>query len=277
MNSTIFKRSYRRWAQPGISDSVMAARLLFVPDQLAIKTMDKVSTKSKSPSHSTGYTLSDILHQLRLFLTKKPINPLGQSIVLAGTCNLAKEMTNGYRGILSLPTPIQLDERILVFTGPDQRELALKCGADIAGGDELIADVQEGKLQFDRVLATTDQLGVVTKLARILGPRGLMPSVKTGTLTTDLVTALKQLRSTVPFRLEKVTGIFNIPIAKTTMTDKEVEENVKAALEYILSVGESSSVVAGGKKKKAVFIKQVHVVSHHGFSVQLAPLEYTIL
>jgi large subunit ribosomal protein L1 len=115
---------------------------------------------------------------------------------------------------MALPTPIQLDEKILVFTSPENKELALTSGADIVGGEELVNDLLENKLSFDRVIATTEMVPLVTKLARVLGPRGLMPSVKTGSLTTDLQKALRDIRSNVPYRIEKFTGVFNIPIAK---------------------------------------------------------------
>jgi large subunit ribosomal protein L1 len=115
---------------------------------------------------------------------------------------------------MALPTPIQLDEKILVFTVPENKELAVRSGADIVGGEELLNDLLENRLSFDRVVATTDMVPLVTKLARILGPRGLMPSVKTGTLTTDLSKALSDIRSKVPFRIEKFTGVFNVPVAK---------------------------------------------------------------
>lgn len=268
------RRTYRRWSQPGISDTVHAARSLFVPELLLLSatnnnTNSTEKTKKQKTAQSTGASIHDIIDNLRQFLAKKAsaVNPRGQSIVLAGTCNLPKEMTNGYRGQLALPTAMQLDERILVFTGPENKEAALRCGADIVGGDELIGDVLEGRLQFDRVVATTDQLSVVTRLARFLGPKGMMPSAKTGTLTTDLPAALRQLRATVPFRLEKFSGIFNVPVAKTTMSDKQIADNVSSALTHIVGVGQSAV-------KKGSFIKQVHLVTHHGFTMQISPSEY---
>ena len=120
--------------------------------------------------------------------------------------------------MLQLPTPIQLDERVLVFTGPENRERALRAGADIVGGDERLNDLLEDRLKFDRVIATTDMVSLVTKLARVLGPRGLMPSLKTGSLTNDVEKALFDIRTNVPFRIEKFTGLFNIPIAKVHLS-----------------------------------------------------------
>lgn len=121
---------------------------------------------------------------------------------------------------MELPVPMQLDTRILVFAGsPEQRDAALRAGADIAGGDELLNDLLEDRLQFDRVIAHLDALPLVTRLARVLGPRGLMPSTKTGTLTADLEAALRDARTRVAYRVEKFTGLFNIPVARVSSSN----------------------------------------------------------
>ena len=115
---------------------------------------------------------------------------------------------------MRLPVQMQLSQRILVFTTPDKFEVARERGGDIVGGEELMPDILEGRLKFDRCIATTNMLPLVTKLARYLGPLGLMPNVKTGTLTNDVEKALEDARANVPYKIEKFTGVFNVPVAK---------------------------------------------------------------
>ena len=199
---------------------------------------------------------------------------------------------NGLKGTLRLPTPMQLKEKILVLcSGADRQSAMREAGADIVGSEDVVSDIQEGLLtDFDRVIATVDMAGVVTsKLARILGPRGLMPSVKSGTLTDDPLTALRMLRSTVPFRIEKQTGIFNIPVARLSMDAAQWETNIRAAIAHIIMLGTGQATATGdqpvspalttpqtqtSRKRQKGFIERVSVVSHGGFSMLLNRSEY---
>ncbi|HXK19783.1 MAG TPA: 50S ribosomal protein L1, partial [Polyangiaceae bacterium] len=116
------------------------------------------------------------------------------------------------RGAIVLPNGTGKTVRVLVFARGDKEKEALAAGADVAGGDELVAKVQEGFLDFDRVIATPDLMGAVGKLGRVLGPRGLMPNPKVGTVTADVAKAVRELKAgRVEFRVEKA-GIIQTPI-----------------------------------------------------------------
>lgn len=136
-------------------------------------------------------------------------------ITLNLVCRMTKSTNNGFRGFFTLPHVVpKEDESILVFCPPAQVEAAKQAGARFAGGAELMGDVVEGKIRFTRCLATPEMIPTVTKLARILGPLGMMPNVKHGTLTTDIPGAISKCLNNVPYHVTKVTGVMNICAAK---------------------------------------------------------------
>src|SRR5690606_29176663 len=120
--------------------------------------------------------------------------------------------SNGIRGVINLPVSINSDARVLVLAPPDMIDQAMKCGAHIAGGAELVQDIITGKLKFNRCIATPQMMPVLTKIARYLGPLGLMPTVKSGTLTNDIAAAVKSALNNVPFKIDRRAGLTHIRV-----------------------------------------------------------------
>lgn len=137
------------------------------------------------------------------------------------------------RGTVNLPHGTGKTARVVVFAVGERAEQALAAGADEVGGDELIAKVAAGYTAFDAAVATPDMMGKVGRLGRILGPRGLMPNPKTGTVTMDVTKAVQDIKGgKIEFRVDKH-GNLHIVIGKTSFTDVALVENYVAALEEI--------------------------------------------
>src|SRR3954463_11616984 len=134
------------------------------------------------------------------------------------------------RGAIVLPHGTGQKLRVLVFARGEKEREALTAGADLAGGDELVQKVQEGFMDFDRVIATPDMMGAVGKLGRILGPRGLMPNPKVGTVTFDLTNAVKEAKGgKIEYRVEKA-GIVHARIGKSSFGEQALAENAKVLI-----------------------------------------------
>ena len=114
-----------------------------------------------------------------------------------------------------------------------QWEAAKVAGATYVGSSDLVPSIMDGSLQFERCIATIDQMPILAKLARILGPKGLMPNVKTGTLTTDVTTAVKAALSNTPFKIEKETALFQMPFARPSFSEEDTKANLKIVMDYL--------------------------------------------
>ncbi|MFJ1703197.1 50S ribosomal protein L1 [Kitasatospora sp. NPDC088346] len=138
------------------------------------------------------------------------------------------------RSTVILPHGTGKTARVLVFATGDRAEAARAAGADIVGSDELIDEVAKGRLDFDAVVATPDLMGKVGRLGRVLGPRGLMPNPKTGTVTPDVTKAVNDIKGgKIEFRVDKHSNLHFI-IGKVSFTDEQLVENYGAALEEVL-------------------------------------------
>src|SRR3954452_5097486 len=134
------------------------------------------------------------------------------------------------RGAIVLPHGTGQKLRVLVFARGEKEKEALTAGADFAGSDDLVKKVQEGFMDFDRVIATPDMMGAVGKLGRILGPRGLMPNPKVGTVTFDIGNAVKEAKGgKIEYRVEKA-GIIHARVGKVSFTEGALTENAKALI-----------------------------------------------
>src|SRR6478672_5659115 len=130
------------------------------------------------------------------------------------------------RGALVLPHGTGKSARVAVFARGEKEKEALEAGADYAGGEDLAKKVTEGMLDFDVCIATPDMMGTVGKLGRILGPRGLMPNPKVGTVTADVARAVREAKAgKVEFRVEKA-GIVHVPVGKASFDPKRLQDNV---------------------------------------------------
>lgn len=138
------------------------------------------------------------------------------------------------RGIAVLPHGTGKQLRIVAFAQGDKMREAEEAGADVVGGDDLAKRIQEGWLDFDVVVATPDMMGAVGKLGRVLGPRGLMPNPKTGTVTTDITHAIDEIRKgRVEFRVDR-SGIIHVPIGKVSFEPEQLLENLATMVDAVV-------------------------------------------
>ncbi len=170
------------------------------------------------------------------------------------------------RGAVVLPNGTGKTVRILVFAKDAKAEEAQAAGADFVGGEEFIPRIQkEGWLDFDVVIATPDMMGVVGRLGRVLGPKGLMPNPKTGTVTMDVTNAIKEQKAgKVEYRLDK-TNIIHCPIGKASFTEEQLKENFDALVGAI--------VKARPAALKGQFFRSVTLTSTMGPGVKLNPVK----
>ena len=165
------------------------------------------------------------------------------------------------RGVVALPHGTGKSVRVAVFAKGDKAEAAREAGADVVGDDDLAADVQAGKIEFDRCIATPDMMPVVGKLGRILGPRGLMPNPKLGTVTPDVSEAVQAAKGgQVEFRVEKA-GIVHAGIGKASFADEALAENARAL------VGALNRAKPSGAK--GTYMKRAALSSSQGPGVKL--------
>jgi large subunit ribosomal protein L1 len=169
------------------------------------------------------------------------------------------------RGSVVLPNGLGKSVRVLVFAKGEKEKEALEAGADFIGNDEIIEKIKGGWLEFDRVIATPDMMGAVGKIGKILGPRGLMPNPKVGTVTFEVANAVKELKTgKVEFRVEKA-GIIHSPVGKVSFGAEKLSENVSALLETIIKLKPASS--------KGIYIKSISLSSTMGAGVRIDPLD----
>ena len=165
------------------------------------------------------------------------------------------------RGVVALPHGTGKSVRVAVFAKGDKAEAAREAGADVVGDEDLAAEVQGGKIEFDRCIATPDMMPVVGKLGRILGPRGLMPNPKLGTVTPDVVEAVQAAKGgQVEFRVEKA-GIVHAGIGKASFADDALAENARAL------VGALNRAKPSGAK--GTYMKRAALSSSQGPGVKL--------
>jgi len=145
------------------------------------------------------------------------------------------------RGALVLPHGIGKAKRVLVFAKAEKALEAEQAGADIVGADDLIKRVTDGFLDFDTVIATPDMMGQVGRLGRVLGPRGLMPNPKVGTVTQDVTKAVKEAKAgKIEFRVEKA-GIVHCPVGKKSFEPEKLADNVKALMDALMKAKPSTA------------------------------------
>ena len=160
------------------------------------------------------------------------------------------------RGVCSLPHGTGRSVRVAVFAKDDKAEAAKAAGADVVGAEDLAAKVQEGEIDFDRVIATPDMMAVVGRLGKILGPRGMMPNPKVGTVTPDVAKAINDAKGgAVQFRVEKA-GVIHAGIGKASFDQKALEENFRAF------VGAVNKAKPSGAK--GVYVKKIAISSTMG-------------
>lgn len=169
------------------------------------------------------------------------------------------------RGTVVLPNGTGKDVKVLVFAKGEKEIEAKDAGADYVGSEEFIQKINQGWLEFDAVVATPDMMGEVGKLGKILGPRGLMPNPKLGTVTFDVGKAVTDLKAgKVEFRVDK-TGCIHVPLGKVSFGEDKLKENFKALMEAIVKAKPAAS--------KGIYIRSVFLSTTMGPSVKLDTAE----
>jgi large subunit ribosomal protein L1 len=165
------------------------------------------------------------------------------------------------RGVVSLPKGTGKDVRVAVFAKGAKADEAKAAGADVVGAEDLMETIQGGTIDFDRVIATPDMMGVVGRLGKVLGPKGLMPNPKLGTVTMDVAKAVNDAKSgQVEFRVEKA-GIIHAGIGKASFSEDDLKENFRAFMDAILKAKPTGA--------KGKFVNKVSVSSTMGPGVKI--------
>lgn len=167
------------------------------------------------------------------------------------------------RGTVVLPNGLGKEVKVCVFAKGEKEKEALDAGADFVGNDELIDKIKNGWTEFDKAIATPDMMGSVGKIGKILGPRGLMPDAKTGTVTFDLAKAVEELKAgKIDFRVEKA-GIVHVPMGKVSFGAEKLTQNISAFIETIVRLKPASS--------KGTYVKGIAISTTMGPGFKIDP------
>jgi len=172
------------------------------------------------------------------------------------------------RGAVVLPHGTGKTVRVLVFAKGAKVDEALAAGADYAGGDELIPKIQNDNwFEFDVVVATPDMMGVVGRLGRVLGPKGLMPNPKAGTVTMDVTKAINEIKAgKIEYRLDK-TNIIHVPVGKVSFTEEQLADNFQALMAAIVKAKPAAA--------KGTYLKSITMSSTMGPGVKVSPVKFS--
>ena len=165
------------------------------------------------------------------------------------------------RGTVVLPNGLGKEVKVLVFAKGEKEKEATDAGADFVGNDDLIEKIKGGWLGFDKAVATPDMMGSVGKIGKLLGPRGLMPNAKTGTVTFDIARAVQELKAgKIDFRVEKA-GIVHVPMGKVSFGAEKIVQNAIAFLETIMRLKPASS--------KGTYLKSIAISTTMGPGIKI--------
>src|SRR5450631_2873809 len=226
------------------------------------KTLANLSKRMKTVrakvDRSKAYTVDDALKIVK----ETAVAKFDESVDVAVNLGVdAKKSDQTVRGSVVLPAGTGKKVRIAVFAQGDKAKAAQEAGADIVGFDDLAAKVKEGFMEFDVVIATPDAMKVVGQLGQILGPRGLMPNPKVGTVSADVVTAVKNAKAgQVQYRTDKA-GIIQCTIGRASFTPEQLKTNLVALIEAL-----NKSRPAG---TKGIYVKKISVSSTMGTGVRV--------
>jgi large subunit ribosomal protein L1 len=228
--------------------------------------MTKITKKAKvlaALDREKLYTVDEALATLRQYKTK-----FDETVEVAMNLGVdPRHADQMVRGMVSLPSGTGKDVRVAVFARGDNADKALAAGADKVGAEDLLEDMQNGNLDYDRVIASPDMMGIVGRLGKVLGPKGLMPNPKLGTVTPNVAQAVKDAKSgQVEYRVEKQ-GIIHSGIGKLSFSDDALKANFKALTEAVVK-----SKPSGAKGK---YVRKVTMTSSMGpgLKVDLSEVE----
>ena len=210
------------------------------------------------------------------------VYPVAEAVALAKETNIAKfdatvevayrlnvdpkKADQQIRGAVVLPNGTGKTQTVLVFAKGDKAKEAEAAGADFVGDDDMVQKIQNGWFDFDVVVATPDMMATVGRLGRVLGPKGLMPNPKAGTVTMDVTKAVNDIKAgKIEYRLDK-TNIIHVPIGKASFTEEQLSDNFQAIMDAIVKAKPSSL--------KGAYLRSVVLTSTMGPGVKLSTAKY---
>ncbi len=196
-----------------------------------MKHSKRYIAQSEKTQREESFKLSDAVKLVKETANAKFDETIEMSIRLGVDPRHADQMV---RGSAALPHGTGVEKRVLVLTKGEKEQEAIDAGADYAGLDDYVEKIQKGWLEFDAVVATPDVMSQVGKLGKVLGPRGMMPNPKTGTVTFEVKDAVKQIKAgKIDFRVDKY-GILHVGVGKASFPEKNLEENIKMLLDTVI-------------------------------------------
>ena len=217
---------------------------------------------SKKVEKETAYEISSAIALVKETATAKFDETIEAHVRLGVDPRHADQQV---RATVVLPHGTGKTKKILVFAKGEKEKEALDAGADYAGLDELVTKIQGGWVDFDVVVATPDTMATVGKLGKILGPKGIMPNPKTGTVTMDVKKAIDEIKAgKIEFRVDKG-GILHIGFGKASFSQEKLEENFRAFMEAVMKVKPTAA--------KGTYLKSITVKSTMGPGVKVSPAE----
>jgi large subunit ribosomal protein L1 len=225
-----------------------------------MKTGKKRAAALQKPDRSRRYTLTEAVALLK----ETSFANFDESVDVAVRLGVdPKHADQMVRGAVVLPHGTGKTNRVLVFARGEKMAEAQAAGADFVGGDDLVAKINEGWLEFDTVIATPDMMGQVGRLGRVLGPRGLMPNPKVGTVTFDVEKAVREAKAgKVEFRVEKA-GIVHAQVGKKSFGDPELAGNLRSLVGALVKAKPAAA--------KGIYLRSITVSSTMGPGIKVDP------
>ncbi len=230
-----------------------------------MKVTKRIKTVNKNIDRTKEYTVEEAIKLLKDNAKVKFIESLDCAIRLGVDPRHADQMV---RGTVSLPHGTGKKVTVLVIAKGAQAEEALKAGAEYAGFEEYLEKIKSGWAEIDVIVATPDSMGELGKLGRVLGPKGLMPNPKSGTVTNDVAKAVREVKAgKIEFRVEKA-GIIHTSLGKMNFNVEQLAENTRAFLQTIIKMRPSSA--------KGIYVKSLYLSSTMGPGLKITKDETTV-
>jgi len=227
---------------------------------MSSKAPKRITAAREGIDRNKLYSLDDAIAMIKERASAKFDETVEVAVGLGVDPRHADQMV---RGVCELPNGSGREVRLAVFARGDKADEAKAAGADIVGAEELVEEVQGGKIDFDRCIATPDMMPLVGRLGKVLGPRGLMPNPKVGTVTPDVAEAVRAAKAgSVEFRVEKA-GIVQAGVGKASFTPEQLTQNVRALIDAVNKAKPSGA--------KGTYLKRVSLSSTMGPGIKVEP------